>query len=119
MIVVDYRRTCVATFTVNVEFLDLEHLGQTHITFVDDDEEELEFLYDGSSRIIVKQEDPRLSKSQAYRRYKNLLYKDDYLFNVRFIIPVEGMLELDVDDGRYNNTAESLKRKTNLLFKWK
>ncbi|OLR58525.1 hypothetical protein BHF70_02150 [Anaerostipes sp. 494a] len=56
------------------------------IVFVDNkDGDEYEFLYDSYSKRIVENENPRYSKSEAYRRYEHVLYSDAYLWNVQFI----------------------------------
>ena len=74
----------LVTIPVNVEFFDEDNLNETYITFFQDDEQ-LEFLYDESRRIIVKEEDPALNKKAAYRRYKRSLYPEDYIFMISFI----------------------------------
>lgn len=73
----------LSVFPVNVEIFDFSKLYQAYITFVEDGDN-LEFLYDEARMSIVKEEDSHLTKSQAYRRYKQSLYPEDYIFNIDF-----------------------------------
>ena len=84
MSAITYDDRVMVTIPVNVEFFNEENLNETFITFFQDGEQ-LEFLYDESRRIIVKEEDPTLNKKVAYRRYKRSLYPEDYIFMISFI----------------------------------
>lgn len=68
---------------VRVEFLSLNKLNLTRITFLDD-EEYYEFLYDTKKRIILKDGDMRLPRGERYRRYTSL-FPDEYIFIISFI----------------------------------
>lgn len=105
MIVQDRNEEVLATFAANVEFFDLENLQNAYITFLSDGDT-LEFLYDEQKRVIVKQEDKLLTKSQAYRRYKQSLFPEDYIYEVEFIDMDPGTVA-DVDDSKYNNLVAS------------
>ena len=106
MIVGD-NRLIVATFSVQVEFFDLERIQAAYITYPEEDYN-VEFLYDEQNKTIVKNEDKRISKSQAYRRYKTSLYPGDYVFELEFIRrPADA--DVTKDDTRYNNLEETYK----------
>lgn len=105
MIVRNRNEEVLATFEVNVEFFDLENLHNAYITFLSDGDT-LEFLYDEQKNVIVKQEDKLLTKSQAYRRYKQSLFPEDYIYEVEFVDMDPGAAA-DVDDSKYNNLVAS------------
>ncbi len=93
----------LATFPVLVDFFDLEKLRKSHITFVDDEDDSgAAFLYDDYKRVIVKQEDKSLGKTIAYSRYKNSLYPEDYVFEIKFIERPENADD-EKNDELYNN----------------
>lgn len=100
MVVFDSSNSILATFKVEVDFFDFDNLEHTYITFYDG-EAPTEFLYDESKGRIVKQEERRLTKPQAYRRYKRSLFPEDYIFEIDFI-DVDEETE-DRDDASYNN----------------
>ena len=68
--------------------IDIPNLNVTtcvSLLFIDkEDGEEYEFLYDNYAKRIVENENPKYSKSEAYRRYEHVLYNDSYLCNVNF-----------------------------------
>lgn len=75
----------VASYPVNVNFYNANKLKYVKLSFLDDNEPEV-FLYDSKRRIIVKEENRELSRTERYRRYTPL-FEDEYVFEVDFIIP--------------------------------
>ncbi len=107
--IVGGSKMVIATFPVSVEFFNLDHLQQVYITFIEDDES-YELLYDEYKRIIVKQEDKSISKSQAYRRYKYSLFPEDFVYDIKFIErPVNA--DVEIKDDRYNNLSRDNRMK--------
>lgn len=71
-----------SSFSVRVDFPDLERLNQAYIALQDGDEY-IEFLYDYKRRALVKDEDSTLHRAERYRRYTPLY--DEYVFIVDFV----------------------------------
>ena len=104
MIVVLMKKA-IATFPVSIEFYDKEKLQQAYVTFLEDEEDSVEFLYDEYQKKIVKQEAGSITKSEAYRRYKYSLFPEDYVFELKFVERPKNA-EVEVDDASYNNTRQ-------------
>lgn len=68
---------------VNVEFYDLKKLKFANITFKDEYGDETDFLYDYENFRVVKEEDPRLSAAEKYRRY-DVVYSGEYVYEIEF-----------------------------------
>jgi hypothetical protein len=79
----------VAAYPVNVNFYDTDKLKYVKLSFLDDDEPEV-FLYDSKRKIIVKEENRDLPRTERYRRYTPL-YEDEYIFTVDFVAPSNRM----------------------------
>lgn len=69
-------------YSVKVEFTDIEKLQYIFLTFFDG-YDYLEFLYDNSRKIIVKNEEDGLTRAAKYRRYEPL-YGGDYYYAIEF-----------------------------------
>ncbi len=106
MVVLNEKRELRATFIVKVEFSNLENLRFMHLTY-DNDGEDREFLYDDTKRIFVKKENFLLTKPQAYRRYKHVLFPEDYSYAIEFLPSTYVCVDRDLDDAEYNNDPNS------------
>jgi len=71
-------------FVVTIEFYNLNNLKYAYITFPDN-EDELEFLYDENRHIIVKEPEKGLTRAEEYRRYKQSLFPEDYVYVIDFV----------------------------------
>ncbi len=72
----------VAAYPAIVEFFDYNTLDRVRL-FFDDDGEDTTFLYDAVRKIIVKEEDTGIRRSEQYRRFEMLFEEDVY--EVRFV----------------------------------
>ena len=66
---------------VEVRIPDLNNINSVTIQCLDEDET-FGFLYDNYASDITRDENPRLKRSEAYRRYNPVLDEDRFLFNV-------------------------------------
>lgn len=76
-------RVCYPT-EVRLEFIELNNISKCSITFWEE-EEYYEFIYDSRKKIIVKEEERNISKSEAYRRYEFSLYPEDFSYRIEFV----------------------------------
>lgn len=84
LVEVFYKDSVVRASNVCVFIPDLNKISEVSVTFLDDDGDDYEFLYDVYTKCIVENENPRFSKSEAYRRYE-ILYTDSYIWEVQYI----------------------------------
>lgn len=68
---------------VIIHISDLNHVNQVVIKFLDEYEEEMEYEYDNYFHRIVEEEQKKISKSQAYRRYE-MLDSDKFIWNILY-----------------------------------
>lgn len=86
----------VAAYPVNVNFFNTDKLKYVKLSFLDDGEPEV-FLYDSKRKIIVKEENRDLPRTERYRRYTPL-YEDEYVFTIDFIAPSNRVPKAMPDD---------------------
>lgn len=70
---------------VKVEFFDKTDLQKAWITFEEFEDDWTGFYYDSVQKIIVSEPDKKLSKSSQYRRYKDILFSEDYYYKIAFV----------------------------------
>lgn len=81
-----HHKNTTNAFSIMIDIPNLNIMTSMTILFIDkEDGDEYEFLYDNYTKRIVDNENPRYSKSEAYRRYEHVLYGDQYFFNVKFV----------------------------------
>ena len=102
MIVKTKGGTVKAAFPVYLTIPDLHDLSAGYLEF-DEDGEPAAFIYDSVERSILKYADHRKGKAVIYRRYDPVLWKDEYLCRLSFIIPTEQELNCNADDTENNN----------------
>ena len=84
MMVVETTEKKLAAFPVFVLFLDMSDPSLVSISFMDEYNDSMSFLYDTRRRGILKEENPNLPKLTCYRRY-TFLDPDDDLFRIEFV----------------------------------
>ncbi len=99
----------IATFPASIEFYDLNKLKYAYVTFLDTQYNEDDFLlYDNERYHIVKEEQKNLPSAVKYRRYE-VLYPEDYVFEVMFINSTSGYV-------RKNETLSQLSIGTKVIL---
>lgn len=83
MIVEDYYGKLLDSYSVKMEFYDLNKIRFAYATFTSDGED-LEFLYDNVTQTIIKEENKGLPPAVKYRRYEPM-YPEEYVYLVSFI----------------------------------
>ena len=90
-----YGESSPICFWVKVEYADINKPQDICLTFFDG-YDYLEFLYDYTRRIIVKNEEKGLSRAVKYRRYEPL-YSDEYYFSAEFTNDIPNNYKLPSD----------------------
>ena len=102
MIVETKGGTLKATFPVLLTIPNIHNLDVGYVEF-DEDGEPAAFIYDSVEHCILKYADHRKGKAVIYRRYDPVLWTDEYLYRLSFIIPTEQEINCNVDETEYNN----------------
>ena len=84
MMVVEAGNKQLAAFPVFVFFLDMNDPSRVSISYKDEYNDPMSFLYDTKRKGILKEENPKLPKLTCYRRY-TFLDSDDDLFRIEFV----------------------------------
>ncbi len=82
--VVENRGKKLAAFPVSVYFPNLADPNLVSLSFKDEFDDDTSFLYDTKRKGILKEENPKLPKPTAYRRYTEL-GRDEDLFRIEFV----------------------------------
>lgn len=69
---------------VKIYIPNLNDIYHVFISFIDEYGDNCEFLYDSYTNSITECENPRFTKSEAYRRYE-LLYTDMFVWDVKYV----------------------------------
>lgn len=79
-----FHNSVMCASKVKIYIPNLNDIYHVFISFIDEYGDNCEFLYDSYTNSINEYENPRFTKSEAYRRYE-LLYTDMFVWDVKYV----------------------------------
>lgn len=76
----DFQSACFVRMVIP----NLNKVHEVFLYFIDEEEENNEFLYDSYYQALVQCEDKKYSKAEVYLRYEYTIFQDDFLFVVEY-----------------------------------